>query len=129
MYTTFIRIPVDRFFIFESGPFHIKSGTKVENRYAVIFICLTTGAFHVIIAHSGKMAVSRRGQVTLIWSDNGTNLQGSSRELLEYVLWLVTRNTHTLPCCCSAKAGLHVFFPHITQISIVENIFLNDIFN
>ena len=80
------------------GPFYTRdgrgsSGTKsLRTRYGVVLTSLTTRAIHVEIAHSVStdsciMAIrrmmARRGHVKIIWSDNGTNFRGASRELLD----------------------------------------------
>lgn len=103
-------LPNERFYTFQKpftavgidyfGPFYTKDGrntsgryTKcLRKRYGVLFTCLTTRAIHVEIAHSLNtdsciMAIrrmmSRRGEIKVIWSDNGTNFRGAARELLE----------------------------------------------
>lgn len=84
---TFTATGIDYF-----GPFYIKHGRKLEQRYGVLFTCLTSRAVHIEIAQnlttdSCIMAIrrmmSRRGQVIDIFSDNGTNFKGAKNELLE----------------------------------------------
>lgn len=76
------------------GPIHIKSGrlrtAKLEKAYIAIFICLATKAVHIELVsslttdaflNSLKRFIARRGKVTHIYSDNGTNFQGASNTL------------------------------------------------
>lgn len=72
------------------GPFEVKRGRVTVKRYGVLFICLTTRAVHIEVADSLDTSscinalrrfISRRGQVDIIRSDNGTNLVGADREL------------------------------------------------
>ena len=74
------------------GPFVVKRGRAHVKRYGVIFTCFTTRAVHLEIAHSLDTSscvnairrfTSRRGPVSSIWSDNGTNLVGAEKELRE----------------------------------------------
>jgi len=101
----FTHVGVDYF-----GPFTITHGRKTEKRYGVIFTCLSTRAMHLEVSHSLttdsficslRRFVSRRGNVTTIVSDNGTNFVGAHRELREVVEtwnnkqteeWLKSRN-------------------------------------
>lgn len=103
-------LPIERFYSYQKpftavgidyfGPFYTKDGrntggkyTKcLRKRYGVLFTCLTTRSMHVEIAHtlntdSCIMAIRRmmaqRGEIKVIWSDNGTNFRGAARELLE----------------------------------------------
>lgn len=72
------------------GPFLIKRGRSLIKRYGVLFTCLTVRAVHIEVANSLDTSscinairrfISRRGQVSTIRSDNGTNLIGAEREL------------------------------------------------
>lgn len=72
------------------GPIIVKRGRSDIKRYGVIFTCLSTRAIHLEIANSLdtdscinaiRRFISRRGQVQLIRSDNGTNLTSADREL------------------------------------------------
>ena len=74
------------------GPITVKNGRKTEKRYGVIFTCLAVRGIHIEIAHSMTtdsclMAIQRftsvRGCPEEIFSDNGRNLVGASRELKE----------------------------------------------
>ena len=74
------------------GPFMIRSGRSDIKRYGVIFTCLTIRAVHIEIAstldtssfiQALRRFIARRGQVTKMWSDNGTNFVGGERELRE----------------------------------------------
>ncbi|KAI4889889.1 hypothetical protein NFI96_023911, partial [Prochilodus magdalenae] len=72
------------------GPFEIKRGRAKVKRYGVLSICLTVRAVHIEVAYSLdtdscinalRRFQARRGQVSVIRSDNGTNLVGAEREL------------------------------------------------
>ena len=72
------------------GPFLVKRARTTEKRYGVIFSCLTIRAVHIEIVGSLETTtfinalrrfIARRGQVTEIRSDNGTNFVGTTTEL------------------------------------------------
>lgn len=72
------------------GPFEVKRGRGTVKRYGVLFTCLTIRAVHIEVADSLDTSscinalhrfISRRGQVDIIRSDNGTNLVGADKEL------------------------------------------------
>ncbi|KAK5883664.1 hypothetical protein CesoFtcFv8_019966 [Champsocephalus esox] len=85
----FTNVGVDYF-----GPFEIKRGRSPVKRYGVIFTCLAIRAVHIEVAYSLdtdscinalRRFISRRGQVAMIRSDNGTNFVGAERELREAI--------------------------------------------
>lgn len=85
----FSSVGVDYF-----GPFAIIHGRKSEKRYGVIFTCLASRAVHIEIApmlctnsfvNALRRFICRRGSVTKIYSDNGTNFVGGSNELKKEV--------------------------------------------
>lgn len=74
------------------GPIDVKRGRSTVKRYGVIFTCLACRAVHLEVAHALdtdacinalRRFICRRGQVTEIKSDNGTNFVSSNRELKE----------------------------------------------
>ncbi|KAL7846665.1 hypothetical protein SRHO_G00216450 [Serrasalmus rhombeus] len=74
------------------GPFQVKRGRVMVKRYGVLFSCLTMTAVHIEVAHSLdtdacinalRHFISRREQVSVIRSDNGTNFIAAERELRE----------------------------------------------
>ena len=76
------------------GPFDVKRGRKTVKRYGVLFTCLTLRAVHIEVADSLDTDscinailrfVSRRGQVTIMRSDNGNNFVGAEREMREAI--------------------------------------------
>ncbi len=76
------------------GPFLIKRGRSLVKRYGVLFTCLTVRAVHIEVANSLDTSscinairrfICRRGQVSTIRSDNGTNFIGAERELKEAI--------------------------------------------
>ncbi|CAG7729101.1 unnamed protein product, partial [Allacma fusca] len=74
-----------------SGP-ECDFGRRREKRYGVLFTCLTVRAVHIELADNLSTAstinalrrfIGRRGSPDDIFSDNGTNFKGASRELRE----------------------------------------------
>ena len=72
------------------GPILVKRGRSTVKRYGVIFTCLACRAVHLEMAYSLetdscinalRRFICRRGKVSEIRSDNGTNLVGANREL------------------------------------------------
>lgn len=76
------------------GPFDVKRGRSTIKKYGVMFTCLTLRAVHIEVADSLdtdscinaiRRFVCRRGQVTIMRSDNGTNFVAAERELREAI--------------------------------------------
>ncbi|XP_076660490.1 uncharacterized protein LOC143363843 [Halictus rubicundus] len=74
------------------GPMLVKIGRRREKRWGVLFTCLTIRAIHLELAHSLSASstimalqrlAARRGNPLIMYSDNGTNFKGASRELKE----------------------------------------------
>ncbi|XP_062714584.1 uncharacterized protein LOC115266180 [Aedes albopictus] len=74
------------------GPIDVSIGRRTEKRYVALFTCLVVRAVHCEVAfslstESCKLAIRRfirrRGSPVEIFSDNGTNFKGASRELRE----------------------------------------------
>lgn len=74
------------------GPFEVSRGRRKVKRYGVLFTCMAIRAVHLEVAHSLDTSscinairrfLSRRGQVSVLRSDNGTNFIGAERELRE----------------------------------------------
>ncbi|XP_062715819.1 uncharacterized protein LOC134291715 [Aedes albopictus] len=72
------------------GPIDVTVGRRTEKRYVALFTCLVVRAVHCEVAyslstesckHAIRRFISRRGAPIEIFSDNGTNFQGASREL------------------------------------------------
>lgn len=85
----FTNVGVDFF-----GPFDVKRGRRTVKRYGVMFTCLTIRAVHIEVADSLDTSscinalrrfISRRGQITIMRSDNGTNFVGAEKELREAI--------------------------------------------
>jgi len=77
------------------GPFLIKRGRCEVKRYGCLFTCLVIRAIHIEVLHSLETDsfllalqrfISRRGQVKLIQSDNGTNFVGTAGELCQVTI-------------------------------------------
>ena len=72
------------------GPFMIKTGRKEHKRYGAIFTCLASRAVHLEVCNSLetdsfiqslRRFIARRGPVTQLRCDNGTNFRGAEKEL------------------------------------------------
>ena len=83
----FSHVGIDYF-----GPIEVKRGRAHVKRWGVIFTCLVSRAVHLEAASSLdtescinalRRFISRRGPVTSIRTDNGTNFVGAQRELRE----------------------------------------------
>ncbi|XP_066268539.1 uncharacterized protein [Branchiostoma lanceolatum] len=94
----FTNVGVDYF-----GPFEVKRGRSIVERYGVIFTCTATRAVHLEKAESLdtdscinalRRFIARRGQVRMIISDNGTNLVGAKTELKREVKKWNTSKMH-----------------------------------
>lgn len=126
------------------GPFHVVHGRKSERRYGVIFTCMASRAIHIELAHSLttdsfinalRRFICRRGNVSSITSDNGTNFVGGNRELRESISiwnesviegWLKQRNIawHFNPPTASHFGG--VFEREIRSVRNVLAAILNE---
>ena len=76
------------------GPFYVTVGRHSEKRYGCVFSCMTSRAIHLEIAHSLttdsfinalRRFIARRGNVSSITSDNGTNLVSGNKDLKESI--------------------------------------------
>ena len=76
------------------GPVEVRKGRGTCKRYGAIFTCLASRAVHLEVAvsleteaciNALRRFISRRGQVTHLISDNGTNFVGADRELREAI--------------------------------------------
>ena len=85
----FTSVGVDYF-----GPFYVKVKRSNEKRYGCIFVCLASKAVHLEVASSlssdSLMAAirrmeARRGRIRKMFSDNGTNMVGSNREMQQMI--------------------------------------------
>ncbi|XP_053698929.1 uncharacterized protein LOC128745887 [Sabethes cyaneus] len=72
------------------GPYLVKVGRSAVKRWVAIFTCLTIRAIHLEAVHSlttdsckkaVRRFVARRGAPKEVYTDNGTNFVGASREL------------------------------------------------
>ncbi|XP_068203570.1 uncharacterized protein [Palaemon carinicauda] len=74
------------------GPFLVKQGRSTLKRWGAIFTCLTSRAVHLEVidtmeqdsfVNAIRRFVARRGPIKRIWSNNGTNIVTTERELRE----------------------------------------------
>lgn len=74
------------------GPFLVKVGCRTENRWGLLFKCLTTRAVHLEVLTSMdsdaflmalRRFIGRRGKLAELYSDQGTNFRGGYTELKE----------------------------------------------
>lgn len=88
-----------------AGPFKVTlargRGIRSVKAYVCLFVCMTTRAIHIELASdlstasfmaAFKRFISRRGPVSRIYSDNGTNYVGAKRMLSE--LYTLLTSTH-----------------------------------
>ncbi|XP_062716205.1 uncharacterized protein LOC134291874 [Aedes albopictus] len=85
----FTYVGVDLF-----GPYLVKVGRSAAKRWVCLFTCLTIRAIHLEVVASlstdafkkaVRRFIARRGSPLEIYSDNGTNFVGASRELLDEI--------------------------------------------
>ncbi|XP_068237390.1 uncharacterized protein [Palaemon carinicauda] len=70
----------------------MKQGRSTVKRWGTIFMCLTSRAVHLEVidtmeqdsfVNAIRRFVARRGPIKRMWSDNGTNIVATERELIE----------------------------------------------
>lgn len=80
----FTDVGVDYF-----GPLEVKRGRSLLKRYRVLFTCLTSRAVHLEVTHTldtdscinaVRRFICRRGPVSSLRSDNGTNYTAANKE-------------------------------------------------
>ena len=102
-----IAQPFQKVGIDYGGPFLIKSSrlkkAPVLKAYIAIFVCMTTKAVHIELVTSLttesfimtlKRFISRRGNPTIIYSDNATNFQGSNNQLIDIYNFFQNSKNH-----------------------------------
>lgn len=91
-----------------AGPFRVTMsrgrGVRSTKAYVCLFVCMTTRAVHIELAGdlstanfmgAFKRFLSRRGPVSRIYSDNGTNYIGAKRKLSELHEFLCSKYHNT----------------------------------
>lgn len=72
------------------GPFTVKNGRKVQKRYGALFTCLASRAIHLEMCatletdsfiQALRRFIARRGPISQLRCDNGTNFRGAEKEL------------------------------------------------
>ena len=92
-----------------AGPIYVKYGhvrkPVVVKAYVCVFVSLSIKAVHLELTSdlttdafiaSLRRFISRRGKPSLIWSDNGSNFVGASREISELMDFLKTQKTQSV---------------------------------
>ena len=73
------------------GPFYMTVHRSIEKRWAFLLTCMNTRAVHIetgLSVDTGSCAlkiekfIARHSAPSVVWSDNGTNLDGAEKELL-----------------------------------------------
>jgi hypothetical protein len=87
------------------GPIMVRQGRSHVKRYGCLFTCLSMRAVHIEIAHSldaesflcafGRF-ISRRGQPSEVYSDNGTNFTAIHSVLKEEFEKLGVKSSQSL---------------------------------
>ena len=108
-----------------AGPINVKHGyvrkPTVVKAYICVFVCLSTKAVHLELvsdlttdAFMGTLRrfIAHQGKPSLIWSDNGTNFVGASRELRELALFLSEQKAQgDISDFCSSQCVTWSFIP------------------
>lgn len=124
----FCRVGVDY-----AGPILIQSGAvrhpTVIKAYIAIFVSLTVKAVHLEAVSNLttdtflaclRRFVARRGRPTLMWSDNGTNFVGASRQLTDLLKFLRQHETEeAVTSFCTTQGIDWSFIPERTPILVV----------
>lgn len=96
------------------GPFEVKRACNMEKWYGVLFTCFALNVVHIEVAHSLdnllcinaiRRFICRRGQVSTLRSDSGTNFIGTKRELREALKEIDHSKIITVMTCVHVKDG------------------------
>ncbi|XP_062716949.1 uncharacterized protein LOC115265221 [Aedes albopictus] len=102
------------------GPFEVKVGRSLVKRWICLFTCLTVRAVHLELAHSlstkscvmaFRRFVNRRGAPLEVFSDNGTNFVGASRQLSEEMQKINEINEDCASTFTNARTQWHFNVP------------------
>ena len=84
------------------GPFYTEEKRSELKRYGAMFVCLASGAVHIELTRqidtdsfiqAFQRIFTRRGNVRLIQSDNGSNFLGAENELKRAFLEMDNKKT------------------------------------
>ncbi|XP_062557220.1 uncharacterized protein LOC134222088 [Armigeres subalbatus] len=114
------------------GPFEVKVGRSLVKRWICLFTCLTVRAVHLELVHSlstkscvmaFRRFVSRRGAPLEVFSDNGTNFVGASRQLSEEIQQIKAINKDCAATFTNAMKSVSDSLHHPTD-EVLETIML-----
>ncbi|XP_062713285.1 uncharacterized protein LOC134290231 [Aedes albopictus] len=102
------------------GHFEVRVGRSIVKRWKCLFTCLTVRAVHLELAHSlstkscvmaFRRFVNRRGAPMEVFSDNGTNFVGASRQLTEEIQRIKAINEDCAATFTNARTQWHFNVP------------------
>jgi hypothetical protein len=109
-----------------AGPVNIKvskgRGHRSHKGYICLFVCLATRAVHIEVVTdmtsqgflaAFKRFVARRGHCSVLWSDNGTNFVGASKELKKiFANERALTNSEVATALANNQTDWHFIPPH-----------------
>ncbi|XP_062713842.1 uncharacterized protein LOC134290677 [Aedes albopictus] len=102
------------------GHLEVKVGRSIVKRFICLFTCLTVRAVHLELAHSlstkscvmaFRRFANRRGAPLEVFSDNGTNFVGASRQLTEEIQRIKAINEDCAATFTNARTQWHFNVP------------------
>ncbi|XP_062704151.1 uncharacterized protein LOC134286543 [Aedes albopictus] len=107
------------------GHFEVKVGRSIVKRWICLFTCLTVRAVHLELAHTltskscimaFRRFVNRRGAPLEVFSDNGTNFVGTSRQLSKDIQRIKIINEDCAATFTNARTQWHFNVPAAPHI-------------